>query len=329
MVSSRDISRASHRTGARSPFDYSHKFITDKSVLDAMIPRFKQVGIAMGNTPYHQLVHENNTINDWDDEKECRIPKPNVSMITRYLRTSLFDPFDPPTLFYAEDTHLPPDVSQFIDQYGFLGYRYSHNQWGERTTLPTVLKDKKILIAGDSVAAGSMVGDGDTLSSQLQKKIDHLQFINIGINGANSRDNLCSLERAEKRYAKQIKGLIYVYCDNDLFGADKYPAKRVLAWLEAFKKRNNLDFLMVVRAPYIYAMLPQLKPNRPDIFRNQLNEAIKETELMFIDYRTLAFDEQITKKSLYAPLALFVDHVHLSPYGTQRLADVLIARLTL
>jgi hypothetical protein len=63
-----------------------------------------------------------------------------------------------------------------------------------------VTSDRKVIIAGDSVANGVGIGDSETISSQLQALDSTRQYVNLGIAQATAADIICALDKAARRY---------------------------------------------------------------------------------------------------------------------------------
>ena len=300
--------------------------------IDALIPKLKAAPAALGNSPYSELKTSVVAINT--READCKVQKPNVHKTTTHLRSNLFNPFDPLTIFYDSDRNLDPEIRKLIDTYGVRLTALTTNEQGERTTVPAVASDRKVIIAGDSVAQGAMIDDSETISSQLQALDPTRQYINLGINGARATDIICALDKAAPRYKGQIEELIYVYCEND-FKLETYGTpEAVVTWLKDFVKAHGIGKVTVVYAPFIYNVVPQytrFRGYRGEQFhthsrqRAALPALVGEAGFRYIDISDLALAEAARAKTQFAALSVFSDHVHLSPYGTTRLVERLRA----
>lgn len=310
--------------------------LTDADELEALVPLLVEQGVAMGNVPYAELDTARSRMNTVVDG--CYALQPNIDKTVFHLRSLLFNPLDPISVFYDTGTALDPALVDFFAAYGLPSVRVTSNASGERTTVPLVESDRKVVIAGDSVAFGAMIDDADTLASQLQRLDMERQYISTGVGGADARDVICNLDRAAQRYAGQIDELIYVYCENDFNRALEYgEPEAVIAWLETFADANglSLDRITIVYAPYIYNIVPQI--TRFEGYRGgeaatyldpkrRLEASVADAGFHWLDIADVALRDDGMFGTQFATLHYFVDHVHLSPWGTRDLARALIER---
>lgn len=300
--------------------------------LEALVPALADVDAGIGNSPFDVLVTREAAVNERVDG--CLVQKPNLRKTMTFLRTHAFNPLDPPALFYDADRTLPPAVEALVRDYGVRPVAHTTNAHGERVTLPEVEAHAVVLVAGDSVANGAMVGDAETLASRLQARDPTRRYVNLGIGDAEAADVLCALERALPRYAGRIEAIVYVYCEND-FDADlAYGTPGpVIERLETLASRAGAGNVTVVYAPFVYNTVPQVTRFRGyrggraptnAAARATLREAATTAGFRHVDIADVALEEADRRGTQFAALALFVDHAHLSPYGAGRLADVLL-----
>jgi hypothetical protein len=307
--------------------------LADVHEIEVLLEALAADAVGLGNTPYKQLKTDASTMYYYD--RGCKHQKPNVRKLHMQLVTRLFDPLDPVVAFWDEGRELRPEVAAFLGRYGFQRKRHSFNNKGDRTTLPLVRSDRLVLIAGDSVANGILLDDDETISSQLQTKDRTRQYINAGIPGSGAREIICNAEKAAENYAGAIEELIYVYCENDFSAGKPYGTpKEVIQWMETFVARKGIGKVTVVYTPFIYNILPQL--TRFENYRGysiphhasekrRLEAAVAAAGYRFIDYTDIALAENRAAGSMFAALALFVDHAHYSRAGTNRLVALLEA----
>ncbi|MGE0151110.1 MAG: SGNH/GDSL hydrolase family protein [Reyranellaceae bacterium] len=306
--------------------------VAAKSELEAIIPELVAAGGGMGNVPYRKQMDERNSINDVDD-KECLTSRPNLRKLTSYVRNADFNRFDPPSMFYNADAKLPPALAAFVGKYAVNLAAYSTNGNGERLTLPEVARPAKALVAGDSVAVGVMLDDKDTISSQLQRADEAVQYVSIGASGSTASQNLCRLEKALKRYPGQVARIIYVYCENDFRKDEAFGTPQaVVEALGRLAAEHRVAKVAVVYAPYIYNVLPHLtriegtRGGAHPVYAREakaLRELATAKGWLYIDIADLARQEIEDRKTDFAALALFLDHTHLSEYGTAKLVSKL------
>lgn len=307
--------------------------VATREQIEALLPDMQAAGAGMGNVPYKdELVNDRAAINVVGEDG-CLVQKPDLRKYTTYIRTADFDRFDPPSLFFDRDAALSPELQAFVDTYGVHLNEFTTLPTTERLTLPVVEADRKILIVGDSVAVGSMIGDAQTIASQLQQRNPQAQYVNLGVNGAAGADIICQLEKAAARYAGQIARIIYVYCENDFEPNDTFSTpEEIVAWLEEFAAANGNVPVTIVYAPYIYNIVPQLtrfpgsrgatRETYPDQHR-RLIELAAAAGFDYVDIGDLAIEEAQVRETDFAVFSLFVDHLHLSEYGVARLIEKL------
>jgi hypothetical protein len=308
-------------------------FLADARELADLIGPAVEAGVRIGNTPYPEFETDKAALNTKADG--CLRPKPSQHKIGLFLRSPLFNPFDPITVFYDADQKLDQRLAAFFARYGNAPIFMSTNAEGERVTLPSVERPRKVLVAGDSVAFGAMIDDEDTIASQLQVRDLERQYVNLGTSGARAADIVCRLEAMLPRYAGQVDELIYVYCENDFRPKDPYgKPEEVIAWLTDFAAREKIAKVTVVFAPSIYMVAPEV--TRFDGYRGgsypyrhrereTLMEAVEAAGFRWVDIGVLAREELARRDSPFAFYALFIDHNHLSRDGTARLVDALLA----
>jgi hypothetical protein len=309
--------------------------VATRDDIERLIPDMVASGVGMGNVPYKELVTDRAAINAIGADG-CRAPKPSIRKYTTYIRSGDFDRFDPPSLFYDRDANLNSDLQGFIDTYGVRKVEFTSNASDERLTIPQVEAPVKILVAGDSVAVGSMIGDAETIASQLQRRNASVQYVNLGVNGAAAEDIVCRLTKAADRYKGEITELIYVYSENDFDPDRNYGRPEdVIAWLHDFVKQQQIPRVTVVFAPYIYNIVPHItrfagsRGADHGLYAEEvarLEQEVKAAGFSYLSIADLAFAEAKRKGTDFAVLAMFVDHAHLSDYGTTLLVDALASQ---
>ena len=309
------------------PNDPTTRVITDPSQFEAMMDLFKANDIGIGNSPFRELKNKKVAINTEADG--CKMQKPDLRKTMAFLRSHVFNPFDQPTFFYDAERTLPLELEEFLHRYGFRRVRFTTNAYGERLTLPSVSSDDKVLVAGDSVANGVMLDDTETIASRLQALDPARQYINLGISGAGTADIQCALEKAVKRYAGQIREVIYVLCENDFETAGP---EEMVAWLDDFRKQQAIEHVVFVYVPFIYNVAPEVTriPGHSHYsfptFREEKAKvlaAARGAGFDVVDYVEITRAEAARVGSQFGALGLYLDHTHLSPPGVERLLPVL------
>jgi len=310
------------------------EYFADPATLSAMIPMMRDSGVGLGNTPFADTMTEEAAVNTADGA--CTGLKPNLKKTAFFLRTSAFNPFDPPTVFHDVDAQLDPALQDFLDRYGKRRTSLTTNAAGERVTLPSVDSPRKVIVAGDSIAFGAMVSDDETIASQMQARDLERQYVNLGVAAIDAEAIICRLEQAAERYKGAIDELVYVYCENDFKPSRPYGTPdQVIAWLKEFAAREGIAKVTVVFSPYIYLAAPDVTRFTGYIGATYPNHASERAELArltqtagfgWVDIGDLAREAIDQEKTQFGFFRLFVDHNHLSPEGTRRLVDRLASR---
>ena len=326
--------RASLWPSGERAADLASRVIVQDSQVQGLLETFRAHGVALGNTPFDELRTDLAALNE--EAEGCKLLRPNLDKTMTYLRSLVYDPFNPPMAFFDAGRPQPPDVAAFMAAYGVRPLSYRTNEHGERLTLPIVARPGKAIVAGDSVANGVGVSDDETTASRLQSLDPGLQYINIGVGGAEARDVICNLQRAGERYRGQIRKLIYVYCENDLKADEPFGRPdEVIAWLTDFAREQAIDDVTIVYAPFIFNIFPEttrLRGHRgwDHEYRAEEKQRLRDLSTAagfdWVDIGDLAQDEMARGQSIFAGLALFVDIVHLSPRGGALLASRLLGR---
>jgi hypothetical protein len=304
------------------------RVLNSRDELEQLLDEMKASGVTLRNSPYRQLRSEEEVLN-YTGPDGCLRQKPNLRRYIGHIRSLHGSSFDPISFFYADPNSLTPRVKAFLDRYAFRKVQYTTNAAEERVTLPINSKAMKIVVAGDSVPAGSMIDDAETVASHLQRLEPNHEVINIGITGADPNAALCSSDRAARRYPEQISTFIFFWTENDFDGAPPMNEPNAgMRKLREYAKENKIARVIVVYSPYIYNTVPELTrienvSDKRATYIEQyqtLRRAAIEQNFVFLNIAHIA--EEVRKQSgtLFGPLAMYVDHAHLSEYGSYLVA---------
>ena len=158
--------------------------LSDPGEIEALFDDLRAAGVGVGNSPYEQLRTDNASIGRKIDG--CPQNRPNISKTMTYLRTPLFEMFNPIVMFYDSDRILPDRLQRFVERYAVRLTTFTTDESGHRRTIPAVDSPETVFVAGDSVAAGAMVNDAETLASVLQRRDPHRRYVNLGRGGAEA-----------------------------------------------------------------------------------------------------------------------------------------------
>lgn len=309
--------------------------LVDASEIEALLPALSRDAVGLGNSPFEKLISDAAAFNQRD--AGCLRMKPDLDKTATFLRTRLYDRFNPPLAFWDTQRALGPEVAAFVDRYGMRRVRLRSNAQGERLTLPESERSELGFVAGDSVALGIGLMDDETLASRLEALDPSVAWVNLGVGGAEAADVICNLEAARQRHPGKLTRLVYVYCENDLRDDEPYGRpEQVIEWLGGVARDEGLREPTVVYAPYLFNVFPELTripgqrgwdhPSRA-AERERLRELTQQAGFRWLDIGALAREESARDPSRFAGLALFLDSVHLSPRGTQLLAESITSRV--
>ena len=307
--------------------------LTDPGEIEAMLDDMAAAGVGLGNSHYEEL--RTTTASTGRRVDGCPQNRPNIEKTFTYLRTPLFEMFNPVVMFYDSDRDLSDRLRRFVARYGVRPTTFTSDEFGQRSTLPFVDRHDIVFVAGDSVAAGAMIDDDETLASVLQRRDPHRRYVNLGRGGAEAAEIRCNLELAAERYRGRVQELIYVYCENDFDDDESMgTSEAVMTWLRQFVREEDIDRTTVVYAPYIFNVVPELTRvpgERGERFKDHAEEKARLADLVrdagftWVDFGELALAEADARGTPFAALGLYLDVVHHSPLGVERLADALDA----
>lgn len=308
--------------------------LSDSAEVERLIPIMKEQGVGIGNAPYEELETDAASVNR--SVGECLELKPNLKKTSHLLRTPLFERYNPLVVFHDSDTRLDPTLETFIETYASSSTVVTTNQRGERRTVPPVSAQDLVLVAGDSVAFGALLNDDETLASVLQRQDTGRRYINLGIGGADAWEIRCALERSAEQLQGRLRELIYIYCENDFDEDERMGTpEKVMESLRRYVAEQSIERTVIVYAPYIYNVLPELTRlpgERGEEFSDHAQEKarlialVEEAKYEWLDFGELAIAEAEKQGTRFAALSLYIDVVHHSQLGVERLAEAIEGR---
>jgi lysophospholipase L1-like esterase len=280
----------------------------------------------IGNSNNPTRAERHNTILVRPDSATGYVLRENTRIINYKLKSTLQPNWDLPTLSIKEGSHLGDETLKWIEREAYYAYEYSIDQDGHRTTLPTVASTDKVLIVGDSVAFGSGVGDEQTSASQLQARLgDDIEVVNAAVGGYNGEQVSAAAERA--RAKQEFELLVYIACQNDFDSAE--DVSRVFAQLGKLSESFPRGVIIVLTTymefsndDFVVTWRERLKQTTRDILERAAFES-KRHGFLFLNWDELVQAQVKMDATPYAIFSLYVDHVHFSPKGNRRLAEVL------
>lgn len=301
--------------------------ISDESQIRPLISKMIEAGVTLGNSPYSQT--QTDTARLTVANRECVSPKANLNKTAFFLRSSLFEPLDPISVYHDQSAKFSPELTVFFQEYGYGYHTLATNALGERVTLPATQRPRKVIVAGGSVAFGAPLDDANTLASRLQALDSERQYINLAVPDAPAEQVICNLTLAVPRYHGEVDELIYVYSEGDLDPSRKYGTPEdVIAWLKNFAQNESLAKVTVIYAPSIYNIVPQYTrykghisdalPN-PEGERERLRKIVAGAQFEWLDIGEIMLDAAKVQGNEFAVLNNFADGRNLTVEGMNKL----------
>lgn len=303
--------------------------LSDPREIEMLLDDMREAGVGLGNSHYEQL--RTRAASTGRKVDGCPQNRANLDKTFTYLRTPLFEMFNPVVMFYDSDRELPDRLQSFVDRYAVRLTNFTSDEYGQRTTVPAVDRPEIVFVAGDSVALGAVVNDDETLASVLQRRDPSRRYVNLGKGGSEAAEIRCNIELAAARYPSRVRELIYVYCENDFDDDESMGTpEAVVSWLREFVREQHIDRITIVYAPYIFNVVPELTRvpgERGERFKDHADEKarlvalVRDAGFAWVDFGEIALAEADARGTPFGALSLYLDVVHHSPLGVERLAD--------
>ena len=313
----------------RAERQFLRPLLSDPREIEVLLDDMRGAGVGLGNSPYEQL--RTRAASTGRKVDGCPQNRPNLDKTFTYLRTPLFEMFNPVVMFYDSDRELPDRLQSFVDRYAVRLTNFTSDEYGQRTTVPAVDRPEIVFVAGDSVALGALVNNDETLASVLQRRDPSRRYVNLGKGGSEAAEIRCNIELAAARYPSRVRELIYVYCENDFDDDESMGTpEAVVSWLREFVREQHIDRITIVYAPYIFNVVPELTRvpgERGERFKDHADEKarlvalVRDAGFAWVDFGEIALAEADARGTPFGALSLYLDVVHHSPLGVERLAD--------
>lgn len=249
----------------------------------------------------------------------------------------------PPVLQYPAGREVPAALRAWLEDNASLYHSFSTDAEGRRRTLPAVTADDKIVLVGDSVAFGTGVADEHTVASAMQKRVaPQAQVVNLGVPSYGAEEAYLAATTSE--FPNQGHVLVYLACQNDFHaknGAgikifDQELLRETLAKFRQLEADGVYRQVVVVLETYLqfsfYRFFNEWEPERIASIREGhalFDSLTAELGLAAVNWDSLLRDYNRKQESLYAGVALYVDHVHLSPLGNRLMAEAILGQISL
>ncbi|MCB2186078.1 MAG: SGNH/GDSL hydrolase family protein [Deltaproteobacteria bacterium] len=299
----------------------------------ALLPEFARAGAVLGNTPFTGLAGPSARVTFEDTRGRLR-NKPGLTYRLYPLRSRIYNPLDPPTLFHHGDREIPAadPVGFFLRRFSYFHKVVNIDAQGNRRTAPAgPAGGPVVLVAGDSVAFGLGVEDHQSLPSRLQEARPDFLFVNLGIPGADALSVTSRLQEELARWGDRVRGIVYVLCENDL--TPRHPPEYTFERLGEILARRPGVFRVLVFSQLVYRILPDLfrtplqQLAAHEAARRRSRDLAENLGLAWVDSRQLAQEFILAEANPLAGCALYCDHAHFSSLGNRLLAQAVARRL--
>lgn len=245
---------------------------------------------------------------------------------------------DPPVVYLPTGADLSPALASHLESESDRFYQYEIDEHGRRRTLPVVRSERKILMVGDSAMFGVGVGDAHTIASWLQLQVgDEVEVVNAGVGGYDGARAAAVARKLSD--AEQYESLVYVAHHNDFEREDRYSVALAQRIVDAFAPLAGrfAGGVVIATVPYMeyvsrglfrqYGFRSGLIESSHELWQ-ELPGIVGRAGFGYVNGVALARATVRRSGSVFAPLAFYADHAHLSPGGNRTLAKRIHARLS-
>lgn len=281
--------------------------------------------IVLGNTPYDDLATAEARVTLDDPETGLRF-KPNLTVRSSHLRSRIFKALDPVSYSYIVSPGSEPElpIRDFLERYRFREVSWSTDANGFRTTLPLVDSDRVIALIGSSPCVGLFLEDDETLASILQRRQRTLRFVNACVNTTWVEDHAAMTRELVSMFSDRLDGAVYTLNQKNYETVE--AALGALDGISDLLDGVGAEYRVFVYFHYIYETMPDIMRKRRDLGelfsdKARILERARERGFFVVDLYDVVAEYREEQGSLFAGMALYVDHGHLSRRGNQVLAD--------
>jgi lysophospholipase L1-like esterase len=304
--------------------------VTSEQEIRDLHPVFLRDRIGFGNTPFSEL-RNHDTESIFVDKDGLVHNKPNHHYKVAFVRSALFDAWDP--ILYKDnspDKEKSAKTMDFKKLHTLAEKSSSTDADGDRHTIPASNAENIVLIIGDSVAYGAALNNDETLASCLQAKYSAIRFINAGVPGSGTRDNLERLRSRLKTHAGKVRAVIYVHCENDMEGYG--TPEHIAGDLHRILEEHKIAGRYFVYSQFIFRVMPDVlrDKNYDDLDirkhwaqKKEIVGLLQRYGITLIDGWKLVDEYRVEQGTPFDGFALYVDKCHYSALGTQRLAAMM------
>jgi hypothetical protein len=312
---------------ARHPFaEALDDYVLWERQLEEMLPLFRKDRVVIGNSPYKDLASDEARVS-FDAPDGSRRYKPNLTVRSGQMRSRVFKALDTINYSYIvrKGSELDPETRGFFDRYALREVTWSIDENGFRTTLPRVEAEHVVVLIGSSPCVGILLEDDETLASLLQRRQRDVRFVNACVGMTPVTGHVKMARRLFEMYTWRIRGVIYTLNDRNFETLEM--GLGALGEIADLVERAEVDYRVLVYFHYIYETMPDVarryrSPGKVLAEKGPILELAEARGFDIVDTYEMVANHRKATGSLFAGLALYLDHCHFSREGTRMLAEL-------
>ncbi|MCZ6782484.1 MAG: hypothetical protein O7G30_04155 [Proteobacteria bacterium] len=292
--------------------------------LEARHQSFLDNRIMLGNTPYDDLVTTDARATYDDPEVGPRF-KPNLTLRASHLRSRLFNAFDPVSYGYIvrPGSEPDPELLDFLARYSLREVTWTTDERGFRTTVPRVESGRMVALIGSSPCLGLFLTDEETLASVLQRRQPEVRFLNACFGLTVSKNHVSLTRELIATFPDPLAGVIYTLNDRNYQSLES--GLRSIDEIADLLDEVGAAYRVLIYHHYIYESMPDVMRKRKNLAKlfdrkARIIERARQRGFTVVDHYDVVARYREHAGSVFAGMALYVDHDHLSRQGTEVLA---------
>ena len=250
------ISNFAHSDNKIDVNKYQHEnVIYDQGILIDFIDEIDSLNGYFGNVSF-----EYNTKNSLiQNNGSCTVLNKNLSMESYFIRTHLYNNFDPVTIWVDKNKMKSDELISLLNKYSSGKSSFHTNQLGHRNVTSSISSNDVINIySGGGAALSSVLSDHLTIPSILQNSDPDSKYLNFSSVSNDISNIICNLDEQLKSNNSKINNLILLVSDMELLELNEEGIKDFIFQLNSVKNQYLIDNVIVVYFPYIYTVSHEL-----------------------------------------------------------------------
>tara|TARA_B100000131_G_scaffold262339_1_gene258702 strand:+ start:367 stop:1497 length:1131 start_codon:yes stop_codon:yes gene_type:complete len=269
--------------------NFRHKGVVyDQIELENLIGDVKSLNGFIGNSPYSDKFEQTLT----SDESGCFRYKNNLDMKSYFIRTNLYNVYDPVTIWIDNGKIIPSDLIHFLDSKSYGYSKFTTNDRGLRATNFNIDPNKNLnIFGGGGAALSSMISDAYTIPYLIKEHDQDSQYINASVSSRNFSDVMCNFKKELNFYKDfKIQNLILLMSDLDLSQLENSDILIYLEEIDNIKSKYGIEEVIIIYFPYIYTVSPEITSNRNSNYPNvYFKDAIKKKDFLISNISKFGF----------------------------------------